>query len=67
MNFLSATATAEELFDLATPGNILLDENGQFVDPSQALGNLATWWEKLDIVNKITDKILSAEFFIQHF
>ena len=59
MNFLSATATAEELFDLATPGNILLDENGQFVDPSQALGNLATWWEKLDIVNKIVDKIPS--------
>lgn len=59
MNFLTATTPSEELFGLATPGNILLDENGQFVDPSQALGNIASWWEKLDIVNKIIDKIPS--------
>lgn len=59
MNFLSATATAEGFFDLATPGNILLDENGQFVDPSQALGNIAAWWDNLDIFNKISEKIPS--------
>lgn len=60
MNFLTATtAAAETVFDLVTPGNILLDENGQFVDPSQAIGNVASWWEKLDLVNKIIDKIPS--------
>lgn len=60
MNFLTATtAAAETVFDFVTPGNILLDENGQFVDPSQAIGNVASWWEKLDLVNKIIDKIPS--------
>lgn len=59
MNILSAAATADPIFDLVTPGNILLDENGQFVDPSQAIGNVASWWEKLDIINKIVEKIPS--------
>ena len=51
MNILSAAATADSIFNLVTPGNILLDENGQIVDPSQAIGNVASWWEKLDIKN----------------
>lgn len=60
MNFLTTTAAASDsVFDLVTPGNILLDENGQFVDPSQAIGNVASWWEKLDIVNKIIEKVPS--------
>ncbi len=63
MNFkpilLSAAEATEDLFGLVTPGNILLDENGQFVDPSEAIDNVASWWEKLDIINKITEKIPS--------
>lgn len=58
LNFLSATQTnAETLKNLITPGNVLLDENGQFVDASQALDNVTSWWEKLDLVNKIIEKI----------
>lgn len=58
-NILSATEAADNLFGFVTPGNILLDENGQFVDPSQAIGNVASWWEKLDLIGKITEKIPS--------
>lgn len=57
-NFLSATKTnAEALKNLITPGNVLLDENGQFVDASQAFNNFTSWWQKLDLINKIIDKI----------
>ncbi len=60
LNFLSATQTnADGLINLITPGNVLLDENGQFVDASQAIDNVASWWQKLDLVNKIIDKIPS--------
>lgn len=56
--FLSAAeSTATGIVSLITPGNVLLDENGQFVDASQAISNVATWWDKLDIVNKIIEKI----------
>ena len=55
--FLSATeAATENLISIITPGNVLLDENGQFVDASQALDNVASWWDKLDLVNKIIEK-----------
>ena len=60
MNILSADATADSVLNKVTPGNILLDENGQFVDPSQAIGNIASWWEKLDLIDKIIDKIPSV-------
>ena len=56
-HFLSST---QNIINMITPGNVLLDENGQFVDPSQALDNVATWWEKLDLVNKIIEKIPAA-------
>lgn len=54
---LSAESTTESIFNNITTTNVLLDENGQFVDPSQALDNVASWWEKLDLINKIIDKI----------
>lgn len=54
---LPASATIENIFELITPSNVILDENGQFVDPSQAIDNVSSWWEKLDIVNKIIEKI----------
>jgi len=61
MNFKLTLLTAAEsavdkIFD-ANAGDVLLDENGQFADPSQVVDNVATWWEKLDLVNKIIDKI----------
>ncbi len=52
-NLLSAAeSTTSSLFN-GNAGDMLLDENGQFIDPSEVL----TWWEKLDLVNKIIDKI----------
>ncbi len=56
LKFLSTT---ENFISLITPGNVLLDENGQFVDPSQAIDNVASWWEKLDLLNKVIEKIPS--------
>ncbi len=47
-----AESTTSNLFS-GNAGDMLLDENGQFIDPSE----VATWWEKLDIINKIIDKI----------
>ncbi len=49
--------TAEALTDATTTSNIFLDESGQFVDASQAVDNVVTWWEKLDLVNKIIEKL----------
>lgn len=48
----AAESTTSNLFN-GNAGDMLLDENGQFIDPSEVL----TWWEKLDLVNKIIDKI----------
>lgn len=65
MSFLTSSApeaetTTQALIGIITPGNVLLDENGQFVDPSQAIDNVASWWEKLDLLNKVIEKIPSA-------
>lgn len=49
--------TTEALTDATTTSNIFLDESGQFVDASQAVDNVVTWWEKLDLVNKIIEKL----------
>ena len=38
---------------------LLENKNGQFVDPSQAIDNVASWWEKLDLLNKAIEKIPS--------
>lgn len=43
--------------DILTPGNILFDENGQLVGPSEAIDNVTNWWDKLDLLNKIIEKI----------
>lgn len=59
MNFLSAAeSTTNNLFN-GNAGDMLLDENGQFLDPSQTVDNVVSWWEKLDLINKIIDKIPS--------
>lgn len=50
---LTATSVAEEVIDATTTSNPLLDENGQFVDASEAVSNISTLWEEWDIVNKI--------------
>lgn len=52
------TAEASEIITSATTtSNIFLDENGQFVEPSDAVDNVVSWWEKLDIFNKILEKL----------
>lgn len=60
--FLSSetTTAVAEFFGALTPGNVLLDENGQLLPPSEAIDNVATWWEKLDLVNKVIEKIPSV-------
>ena len=55
-NFLTADTT-EAVTDATTTSNIFLDESGQFVDASQAVDNVATWWEELDLINKIIEKL----------
>lgn len=59
MNLLTAAADAADKLFNGNAGDVLLDENGQFADPSQVVDNVTTWWEKLDLVNKIIDKIPS--------
>ena len=57
-SLLSAAVTsASETTDATTTSNVLLDENGQFVDASQAADNIASWWEELDIIGTITGKL----------
>lgn len=55
-NLLTADTT-EALTDATTTSNMFLDESGQFVDPSQAVDNVVSWWEELDLVGKIVEKI----------
>lgn len=55
-NFLTQETT-EAITDATTTSNIFLDESGQFVDPSQAVDNVTTWWEELDLINKIIEKV----------
>lgn len=56
INLLTADTT-EAMTDATTTSNIFLDESGQFVDASQAVDNVVSWWEKLDLVDKIIEKI----------
>ncbi len=56
----AAEETTQRLIDLITAGDVFLDENGQFVDASQAVNNITSWWQKLDLINKIIEKIPSA-------
>lgn len=53
--FLTATTAGEP----TTLYNPLLDENGQFVDASEAVNNISSMWEKWDIVNKLISAIPS--------
>lgn len=52
----AAESTVDKIFD-ANAGDVLLNENGQFADPSQVVDNVTTWWEKLNLVDKIIEKI----------
>ncbi len=54
---VAVETTTEAITDATTTSNPLLDENGQFVDASQAVENVVTWWDKLDIVSKVTEKL----------
>lgn len=58
-SFLEASAAdiSETSTDPTTTSNALLDENGQFVDPSQAFDNITELWEELDIVGTIIGKL----------
>lgn len=58
MNLLSiATETTTELIQQTSTTNPMLDKNGQFVSPEQAVRNFSTLWKEWDIVNKFFDKL----------
>ncbi len=62
-NFLSyvllTATTVAGTSEPTTLYNPLLDENGQFVDASQAADNINSLWEEWDIVNKLISAIPS--------
>ncbi len=49
--------TTQAITDATTTSNIFLDENGQFLEPSDAYQSVTNWWEELDLITKITEKI----------
>lgn len=62
-NLLSSillTAETTAAGEPTTLYNPLLDENGQFVDASEAVNNIETLWEKWDIVNKLISALPSV-------
>ncbi len=56
---LTATTVAENA-DATTVSNPLLDENGQFVDASEAVSNLSSLWEEWDVINKLISYLPSV-------
>ncbi len=56
---LTATTIAETTAEATTLYNPLLDENGQFVDASEAVDNINSLWEKWDIINKLLNALPS--------
>lgn len=56
---LLTAAVSDPITDSTTTSNPLLDENGQFVDAGTAVNNVATWWEELDLLGKLIDKLPS--------
>lgn len=58
MNLLAiVTETTTELIQQTSTTNPMLDKNGQFVSPEQAVRNFSTLWKEWDIVNKFLDKL----------
>lgn len=54
---LSVAQTTTEFIQQTSTTNPMLDENGQFVSPEQAVRNFSTLWKQWDIVNKFFDKL----------
>ena len=47
----------EAASEATTVTNPLLDENGRFVEPQEAVKNFATLWKEWDVWNKLLDKL----------
>ncbi len=47
----------QTLFETTSTVNPILDENGQFVTPEEAVRNFSTLWKEWDLVNKFFDKL----------
>lgn len=57
-NILAAAATAAaKATEQTSTTNFMLDENGQFVTPEEAVRNFSTLWKEWDLVNKFFDKL----------
>ncbi len=59
-SLLLEVSTTSQQNDATTTSNPLLDENGQFVDASQAVENVTTLWEEFDLVGRIMEKLPTA-------
>ena len=58
MNALLAAAEATtEIIQATSTTNPMLDENGQFVTPEEAVRNFSTLWKQWDLVDKFFDKL----------
>lgn len=58
-SFLLTAESVTTTGEFTTLYNPLLDENGQFVDASEAVSNIESLWEKWDIVNKLLSALPS--------
>ncbi len=58
-SFLLTAESVTTTGEFTTLYNPLLDENGQFVDASEAVNNIESLWEKWDIVNKLLSALPS--------
>ncbi len=58
-SLLLTATTVAETSEPTTLYNPLLDENGQFVDASEAVNNISSLWEEWDIVNKLISSLPS--------
>ena len=69
--FTLLESTTAAITDATTTSNPLLESDGQFVAPEQAVENVASWWDKLDLVEKFADKlptiIIAIIFFVVGF
>lgn len=54
---LTISETTTEIIQSTSTTNPMLDENGQFVSPEEAVRNFSTLWKEWDLVNKFFDKL----------
>ena len=54
---LTISERTTEIIQSTSTTNPMLDENGQFVSPEEAVRNFSSLWKEWDLVNKFFDKL----------